>query len=364
MMTPFDLERVTTSLVAASLGQQEWGDALETVAEATNSFGAVLLPVVGSLPLVSATRSMAQSFDVYASDGWIERDERYRGIKAFMHAGVVTDDDCMPSELRKRSGFYQDFLAKCGLSSFAGVRTGRGQNVWNLSLQRSHAQQNYTASEIDWLAALSNRLDAVVEASMALAMARGEAMLDAFQFSDRAALLLDRAGKVVRVNDAASLLLRGGDLQVAHGRILLNAPHAMEQLNRALKSLLWTRDSALVPPIVVAKRGPGKLLIYPMGLSGLTDSPLSAFHAILVIADTDATRSVHVSTLRRAFDFTEAEARLAAAMADGQDLATFATAKGITKETARNQLKALFAKTGVRRQAELTSLLSTLIAKR
>jgi DNA-binding CsgD family transcriptional regulator len=98
-----------------------------------------------------------------------------------------------------------------------------------------------------------------------------------------------------------------------------------------------------------------------MRLMGLTNSPLSAFHGILVISDTDLTQSAGMMSLREIFDLTAAEARLAVALARGQDLETFAGERGLSKETVRNQLKSIFLKTGTNRQARLATMLTGLV---
>ena len=66
-------------------------------------------------------------------------------------------------------------------------------------------------------------------------------------------------------------------------------------------------------------------------------------------------------SLRSVFRLTEAEARLATQMAFGNSLESVADQFGIAKETARSQLKSVFAKTGVHRQAELVAMLAKLL---
>jgi DNA-binding CsgD family transcriptional regulator len=56
------------------------------------------------------------------------------------------------------------------------------------------------------------------------------------------------------------------------------------------------------------------------------------------------------------FHLTPAESRLATWISSGMSLRDSANQIGITYETARNQLKAVFAKTGAHRQAELVAL--------
>lgn len=362
-MDPFDQQRLTAALTAAAIDPSRWADALETAAACTRSYGAILFPILGNLPIVSSSRSMEKSFEIYVNDGWIERDERYLGVKKFLRKGVATDDDCMPAEARKRSAYYQDFLAACNLRDFAAVRIGRGDLVWNVSLQRTPEQGPFSADELEWLRKLTESLDSVVQISAALGMARADAALDAFDFSQRAALLLDRMGSVVRVNAAAERLI-GEDFQISGGHVRSSNPHANERLNHAIRVLLWSHKAATISPVIVPKTSGGKLVIYPMRLPGLTSSPLSAFHAILVISDTDMTNSAATTTLQMVFDLTASEAHLAVAMANGKDLETVATERQISKETVRNQLKSVFLKTGTNRQAQLAVMLSSLIPEK
>jgi DNA-binding CsgD family transcriptional regulator len=55
--------------------------------------------------------------------------------------------------------------------------------------------------------------------------------------------------------------------------------------------------------------------------------------------------------------FTAAEARLANALLDGQSLTDFSERVGVSINTARKQLAAIFAKTGTNRQAALVAWL-------
>ncbi|HEX6000538.1 MAG TPA: helix-turn-helix transcriptional regulator [Hyphomicrobiaceae bacterium] len=66
------------------------------------------------------------------------------------------------------------------------------------------------------------------------------------------------------------------------------------------------------------------------------------------------------ASLRQAFALTNAETRLALALADGSSLAAAAEGLQITRHTARAHLKSIFAKTQVHRQAELVVALRKL----
>jgi DNA-binding CsgD family transcriptional regulator len=66
----------------------------------------------------------------------------------------------------------------------------------------------------------------------------------------------------------------------------------------------------------------------------------------------------HDASIRTLFGLTAAETRLALRLLTGESLRSAAAALGITYESARSQLKAIFQKTGTHRQGELIALLA------
>lgn len=68
--------------------------------------------------------------------------------------------------------------------------------------------------------------------------------------------------------------------------------------------------------------------------------------------------------LQRLFHLTPAEARVAHAVASGDTVNALADKLGLSRETIRAQLKTVFVKTGVRRQADLIALLASGICNR
>lgn len=76
---------------------------------------------------------------------------------------------------------------------------------------------------------------------------------------------------------------------------------------------------------------------------------------IFEVPDAPAER---IERVRSAFGLTPSEATLALHLADGGDMGGYAATRGISRNTARNQLQMVFDKTGGRRQAELVKLLA------
>jgi DNA-binding CsgD family transcriptional regulator len=82
----------------------------------------------------------------------------------------------------------------------------------------------------------------------------------------------------------------------------------------------------------------------------------------VMITDPEGSQLLPANQLQSAFGLTPAEARLAALLANGEELRTAAAKLSITYGTARVRLANLFEKTDTRRQGELVRLLLTAIA--
>lgn len=362
MKFDFDIARITEAFAAAVLDSTRWNSAMELASAETGSLGALMFPNKGALPYIPVCESMAESFEVYIRDGWIERDERHRGLPTMLERGVVTDLDFTSREHKRHHPYFQDFITRCGLYDFAGVRVGNGENVWCLSIQRTAEQGDFSRSELRSLAQLARSLDSIAETASALAFARGEGALAAFDIAHKAAFLLDRRGEVVRVNQAAEALL-GDDVFISHRRLSSRSQAATAELNAAIKNLLWLQSISSSPSMIFPRREGLPLLVHAIRCPGLSESALSSFHALVVIVDPEQRMLPTARTLQTGFDLTQAEARLAIALSSGSDLKTEAKRLCVSPETMRKHLRSIFSKTGVRRQSELTALLAALLSE-
>ena len=78
----------------------------------------------------------------------------------------------------------------------------------------------------------------------------------------------------------------------------------------------------------------------------------------------DGITSLSAERISRLFGLSPAEARVAAALCEGLSISDYSSAHGITRGTARFQLKQVLAKTGTERQLDLVrKLFSSVIAQ-
>jgi DNA-binding CsgD family transcriptional regulator len=116
-----------------------------------------------------------------------------------------------------------------------------------------------------------------------------------------------------------------------------------------------------MPPVQLPREDRKPLLVYPMKLSSVTANVFAECQALLVIVDLEKRNGPPETTLQTVFHLSTAEARLACRLASGEPIDTIADELRISKATARNHLKNIFAKTGVHRQAEFVALVGSLL---
>lgn len=90
---------------------------------------------------------------------------------------------------------------------------------------------------------------------------------------------------------------------------------------------------------------------------------MSGIGVLLVVQPMEAGELVEEEALRRCFGLTQAEARLAAVLWEATVLKEAAGRLGISLNTAKTQLAAVFAKTGTGNQSALIKRLSALVRR-
>jgi DNA-binding CsgD family transcriptional regulator len=179
-----------------------------------------------------------------------------------------------------------------------------------------------------------------------------------------AAALVDEKFCVISANRQVVDLL-GTDLVLRNRRFIGRDRASNERLqiliSRMLELARTGRGRAACPEILRRdERRPLLVLGLPLSTSG-PERPGRCF-GVLVFVDPDRRRQPDRQILQRMFGLTGAECKLLLLLAAGRSLAEIAGSLGITKGTARQQLKSSFLKTDTHRQAELVGLLASIAA--
>jgi DNA-binding CsgD family transcriptional regulator len=358
------LLRVSGRLGDAVIDPAVWPEILQQISTAVGATGAALLQSDERTPDIPRTPGVEDVFRNYFALGWHARDLRAeRAVPLLLQgrATVITDQDIVTPEEMRRLPYYTEALAPFGLQWFAAIGFWAGSAFWGLSIQRTSREGPFEVDEKHALATLAQRLTETATLSKALGKTVLSGMIDALHLIDYPALALDRLGFVLAMNAAAEQAF-DDDLRVNGRRLYLRDQRAKSAVNSFVDQLRAAADTTALPvrPIVVQRRGKRPAVIRILPIDGAARSPFLGARAVLVFSDLRRQFGPRSEMLSQAFGLSPAEARLASLMASGISPEQAAEELGIARETARNQLKAVFAKTATHRQGELIALLSRL----
>ncbi len=208
------------------------------------------------------------------------------------------------------------------------------------------------ADEERILASFAGRLiEIAAGAGMRGSAASPIAVLDAMRLP---AIALDREGFVAEVNAAAEAIF-DSDIRIRDRRLFVRDQESRAVLKDATDQLkVLELDPSAFEPVIVPRMDklPVIVRIWPF------ESSAQEVRALLTLNALGPRPSPPAAILAKAFRLTPSEAKLACVIARGAPPEIAARELGISRETARNQLKAVFAKTDTHRQAELVALLS------
>ncbi len=183
-------------------------------------------------------------------------------------------------------------------------------------------------------------------------------VLDAVEKLSVGMIAVDVQATVLFANQTAERLLRAGlGLTCRLGCLGATDPTKEAELRRLIRhaglaSLGRLSEAGGVLALPRPKGRPLSLLICPLPPHALTLGA-SVPAALLIFSDPDASTSTSSQALIALYGLTPAEARLMAALVDGERLEDYADRQGISINTTRTQSKQIFAKTGHGRQADL-----------
>ncbi len=188
--------------------------------------------------------------------------------------------------------------------------------------------------------------------------------LEALDLLNIGLLVCSASAELLVANQTAEQILRAQDgLELDADGTLTTTYDERASLRDMVRSVAKTahtpevvhRDSAFAVQRSAGKR---PLTLFVRAVNTKSDAPSPNEAAVLVmILDSAQPVDTAEAELKQLYGFTATEARLANHLMEGLSLEECCDAMGIRRTTARMHLRNIFAKTGVRRQGELVSLL-------
>ena len=238
----------------------------------------------------------------------------------------------------------------------------------SLTLARPASVGDFAEADEKLAAAIAPHLLSVLRLRHQFALARSSSLLlDRF---DRAVLLLSASGKVVGGNVRGQQLLEAKDgLYVFGGELRAMTPADTQRLRQAIQETDRAARGASIQPRSTLRlpreSRPSDLIIRASPVAPSVSSTFGVGELVTValfIHDPDEASPVVEERVADAFGLTHAEAAVAARIWEGDSVGDAASELGVSPNTVKTHLKAVFEKAGVDRQAALVRKIAMLMA--
>jgi DNA-binding CsgD family transcriptional regulator len=339
----------------AGILPEKWPAVLDRLAQIADAEGTLLFSVAPGQPCWLSSPAIAGMVAEWVNGPWFLKDPRGQRLVPINEPRFLTDLDAFTMEELATDDYYQNFLKPRGMGWCVGtsIRSPSGDTlVFSIekALAKGPVPEN-VASELDQLRPHLARASLL---SGRIGLERARATVAAFETMGLPAAVLTARGRALVVNPAMSGFAT---------EIRIGARDAMQFTNSSAQAMFSG---------TIESRGPQQGCSIPVPGAG-TNAPFVAHIAPLRGAGRDvftgAAFLLYVTPvaqqnppagelLQALFDLSPAEARVARLIAEGQAVDSIAGTLSVTLNTVRTQLKSIFTKTGVGRQAELASLLS------
>ena len=279
---------------------------------------------------------------------------------------VVTLDECIAYSQLENTDLYRFCMAPIAIHHMVGVDL-RNANGLRFSVRfcRPKSADNFGPQEREFLEMLASHIQRAVANGMQPIQLDKERKLYSSTIAKQSVgvVTLDERGKIVSRNAVADTLIREKDgLSVVNEQLHLESPSARAKLNGFIEDIVVAQRNQDPAPTnaLSVERPSGKadleILLKPMMIDK-TVEPGHTPHMIVFINEPERSFQIETRILMSLYGLTKAEVALSKLLAEGANLDQAAAELGIARNTARAQLRSIFAKTGVSRQSMLVSLL-------
>jgi DNA-binding CsgD family transcriptional regulator len=346
-------------LYEAAAYPELWPEALGSFASALGGFAGSIVGFGADEKSISyVSPEGTEIAAAYARGGWADHNFRIqmgaplmRNGRSFIHEGMILDRQAID-----RQRIQNEFLNAFQMRSFIGFEFVPGEIGG--CVERGTAEvEDWEIRELERAGHHLRRIGAIASARGAMVAEGIEAGLDHLRAG---AILLDRRGRIVSMN-ARAASIRDRIFHIQSGQLTPRDPDMASAFGRMLQGVSAANHTHEIGPdeaIRLCCADGSSFLARAAPLAGPAIDVFMRARILLLLTPLQSTGFESADRLRHVFGLTRAEARLAGRLAAGDDLASAAVRLGVSQGTLRGALKAIFRKTGAKRQAELVALLT------
>jgi DNA-binding CsgD family transcriptional regulator len=357
-MSSNDSAELLDLIYEAAAVPEIWPVVLDRLADLAGAVGTFLITTDPRNFRWTSSESVRQLGHDFLAGRWHERNPRMERLVRHRHSGFMREVDMFTHAEMDEDPTFTELLRPRGFGWAAGaVVQVPSDDMLAFSIERRLVDGPIDDRVIAELNALRPHLARASLMSARLRLERAQGMAESLTIMGLPSAVLLGDGKIV----ATSPLFEQAGKQIvsrAFGKIALTHAGANSLLSEAIENLNSREFQAGARSIPVPSNGEdAAMVIHLLPVRRSAHDIFGPAMGILVITPLGSSQSLPDDLLNGLFDLSPAEIRAANGLLEGKTIGDLATALSLSQETIRSQVKAVFAKTGATRQAELVSLL-------
>ncbi|BBF68710.1 helix-turn-helix transcriptional regulator [Sphingomonas bisphenolicum] len=345
--------------LSAALEPDKWPDAIKAMAVATGSGHGQLIgfgPGASSFNWISDIDTsiipIGAAIDQSAPDlNFRVAADRLPDRPAIVHEAHY--------DMARQSLRSQDYLDMCSdFDIFDGCQArlvASNDQMVGLALLRNRRDGRTSQDQRDLFGHIAGHAQAAVRLQQAIEQ-QGFALLSGtFESMDRACWLLDATGRVGGMTPRAEALLSSSRIRVSDGWLASERADETRAIGRAMRAVI-DPPGRPADPVALADDAGGVAIMLEFHPLPARPWALPFAPRAIVIARVGAQTERHIQALTRTFRLTPAEADIAIRLSAGQSRKDIASARDVSVETLKVQLRSIYDKTGCNRESQLVRI--------
>ncbi len=359
-----DFNHLVNGIYDAALDAEQWRPFMRQLVEMFNAKSCMLRIQHITEQQVGGwiSHNMDPAFQALYREHFVTVDPIPKILEQHPLGTVLQSDADFPDNYRAGE-FFNDYIKPQQMDFLAGsILTNNESHIALLGVQRPESIGRYSAREMLMLEIITPHMQRAVQLNQQLNQMEEKVHL-ANKALDRlpiGVVFVDANARPLYVNRKFEKLMGIKCLTIKCGKLVASTASKTNQLNKLIyqASSIENKQGGSITIENEERSQSLNILVTPVSPSACSrlGNDNAQVVAALFISTVGQQRELPVTVLKELYGLTNAEAQLAASLANGESLDSYADKQGVSKNTLRNQLKACFNKTGVNRQAELVTL--------
>ncbi|MDR6754943.1 DNA-binding CsgD family transcriptional regulator [Mycoplana sp. BE70] len=330
------------------------------MAQGAGAHGTALFNTSATSMRVISSASLDDLSQKMLEEGWINRNTRAAKLLTIDHHGFIDEADYFTEDDYNTQPIFTEVMKPLGygFGTSTFITSPSGDRMI-FAVEKKKRTGPVTPAAIGYLDQLRPHLARAAMMSSRLEFERIKAAVEALQLSGLPSAVLNREGRVLGTNQllqemAPQIAIGGYDSLYFH-HAAANRLLAEGLAQRRVHGSLASRSF----PLPQVEQHP-PAVVHIVAVEGNARDIFTNAAALLVVTPIDRTRVPTAETIQGLYDLTPAEAKIARALAAGNNVVSAALQMSVSPETVRTHVKAILSKSGMSRQADFIAAIASI----